>query len=291
MTDSSHRIPPACENLPNLTFRQLEVFFNVFREGSYGNAAVELRSTRSNIKRVCKDFENEVGRPLFIEREDRTLDPTPFARGLMGQTSALSRALRHLEDGVKSMHEKGRVLRFGGSGDFFRGGMFTAFLARLQISDAFRPCFLRIETARFRTALLNSECDVFFGAGISASDRLERVDLGAIPWKFEKGARVRGAHPSAPKDLPPGQWWLAHAGDMDAAEALLEEFHAAGAKAGKILGIGETTPPDGWLLAHDPSALGGHADGAWPSYRFCAVLKKHHPYSELMPRLVSAAGH
>lgn len=289
MTQSSTLSPPEYGNLPNLSFRQLEVFFNVFREGSYANAAVELRSTRSNIKRLCKDFENEMGRPLFIEKADRTLDPTPFARGLMGQTTSLSRALRHLEDGVKSMHEKGRVLRFGGSGDFFRGGVFTSFLARLQISDAFRPCFLRIETQRFRTALLNSECDVFFGTGISASERLELVDLGPIPWKFEKGLLNRGKMPAVPSDLPPGRWWVAVTGEKEAAEEVLQALHAAGAKGGALLGESEPPPSDGWLLRHDPSALTMSTTKDWPCYRFCAVLKKHHPYSELMPRLVGAA--
>jgi hypothetical protein len=43
--------------LPGITCRQLEVFSVTCKERSYANAALELQSTRANIKRVCQEFE------------------------------------------------------------------------------------------------------------------------------------------------------------------------------------------------------------------------------------------
>lgn len=289
MNEASRGELPDFQQLPKLTFRQLEVFCVVCREASYANAALELRCTRAAIKRVCEDFARELGRPLFIELPDRTLQPTPFAVALLNQMRPLSRSLHLLGDSVKSLHAKGRILRFAAAGEFFHGGLFTDFLARLRIADSFRPCFLRIETNRFRAALLNSECDVYFGAGITASDRLEIVHLGKMPWSIQSRSHPTSPPPASPSDLPAGKWWITEAGDPDASSALLEEFHAAGAQGGRILKSG--TPPDGGIvLSHaSPSAQDGMMNEGWPCYRFSAVMKKHHPYSELRSRLTHAA--
>jgi len=262
----------------------------VCRERSYANAAVELRSTRANIKRVCDDFDKAVGRSLFEEGPDRTLLPSLFAQGLLSQISPLTRGLRRLDDTVKSLHDKGRILRFAAAGDFFKGGLFTDFLGRLQISDAFRPCFMRIETKRFRTALLNAECDVYFGEGIIASDRLELVNLGPIPWKIQPGSRYEGNPPAKPVDLSPGKWWIANAGEMEATSTILREFHAAGAKGGRILIDGSDPKPADDEVVFSHETTGRHAsDATWPTFQFSAVLRKHHPYTELMPRITGAA--
>jgi DNA-binding transcriptional LysR family regulator len=291
MNETTRKTLPDFQGLPNITFRQLEVFHAVCREGSYANAALELRSTRANIKRVCDDFEKAVGRPLFDEAPDRGLLPTPFARGLLDRITPLSRGLRRLGESVRSLHESGRILRFAAAGEFFKGGLFTDFLARLKITDAFRPCFLRIETKRFRTALLNAECDVYFGVGITASDRLDIVNLGPIAWKIYTGASYRKKPPVSPAGLPAGNWWISDAGDAEAAAEVLAAFHAAGAKGGRILP--EDADPasvgDGIVFSHDTTSGHAAADGAWPCYRFSAVLRKHHPYSELMPRLAGVA--
>jgi hypothetical protein len=91
MNEVSQKKQPAFEGPPNITFHQFEVFRMVCKEESYANAALELKSTRANIKRVCDDFEETVGRPLFEESLDRTLWPTSFAHGLFEQISPLSR--------------------------------------------------------------------------------------------------------------------------------------------------------------------------------------------------------
>ncbi len=290
MNDVSYQPQPDYQRLPNITFRQLEVFRLVCREESYANAALELKNTRANVKRVCDDFEKAVGRPLFEDGPDRDVIPTAFALGLLGQISPLSRGLRRLGESVKHLHEEGRILRFAAAGEFFKGGLFSDFLGRLRISDSFRPCFLRIETKRSRTALLNAECDVYFGAGISASDRLDLVHLGPIPWRVELGENFKGPLPKSPADLPDGKWWLSGAAESDSSALLLEAFHDRGAKGGKILTNPSDKPPatDHIVFYHDTTTRHG-GDDIWPCYQFSAVLRKHHPYSELLPRLRGAA--
>jgi DNA-binding transcriptional LysR family regulator len=283
---------PVFQQLPGITLRQLEVFHVVCRERSYANAALELRSGRANIKRVCQDFEAAVGRALFVENADRTLEPTAFAMGLLGQAGPLSRGLRRLGENVRSLHEKGRILRFAATGEFFKGGPFTDFLARLKISDAFRPCFLRIETKRHRTALLNVECDVYFGVGLGETDRLDCVDLGPIPWKIQTGPRHRGGQPAKPADLKPGKWWIVDTGDAEVSSSMLDVFHKAGAKGGKILTEESGHEPAADETVFIPDLSTRHAAAVskkWPCHRFSAVLRKNHPYSELLPRLKGAA--
>ena len=274
---------PDLQELPNITFRQLEIFRTVCHEKSFANAAIELHTTRPNVKRTCEDFEKAVGRKLF-EEKDRTIHPTTFALGLLGQVGPLSRGLRRLEDDVRSQHQAGRVLRFAAAGEFFRGGLFTDFLARMRITDAFRPCFVKIESARYKNALLNAECDVYFGIGLLPSDRMELVDLGPIPWKISAGKKA----PAIPSDLRKIPWAIADAGEPGSANALLEAFHAAGATGGKIL----TNDAMDREIVFRPDTTAPHdatKASAWPCYRFTAVVRKHHPYSELKARLSAAA--
>lgn len=302
MKHSEPNDPP--EALPEITYRQLEVFSVTCKERSYANAALELHSTRANIKRVCQEFEAAVGRPLFEEMPDRTLSPTPFAQGLLVQVGPLSRSLRKLGEGVRGLHQAGRILRFAAAGEFFRGGLFTGFLATLKIADLFRSCFVRIEVKRFRTALLNAECDVYFGIGLGGADRLDAVDLGPVPWRILRHPKAKGAPPAGPVDLEKDGWWIAEAGEPEVAAALVDEFHKAGARGGKVLGEAEVAK---WSA--DPAAMpagaclflpettgspGGRDPGPWPAYRLTACLRRNHPYAELKPRLmasVNGSGH
>ena len=294
--------PDGVEELPDITYRQLEVFSVTCRERSYANAALELHSTRANIKRVCEEFEQAVGRPLFEERPDRSLSPTPFAAGLLAQIGPLSRALRKLGEGVRGMHQTGRILRFAAAGEFFRVGLFTDFLATLKIADLFRSCFVRIEVKRFRTALLNAECDVYFGIGLGGADRLEAVDLGPVPWKILRHPQADGPLPAEPTGLHCPEWWIVEAGEPETAAGILEAFRTAGARGGKVIAEADAAPfaadparlPAGACLFIPETAVSMKARvaGSWPAYRLTACLRRNHPYAELKPRLTAAAkGH
>lgn len=283
MNETQRKKQPDLLALPAITLRKLEIFSAVCRESSYGNAALELRTTRANVKRACQELEQAVGHPLF-EEKDRVLHATPFAQGLLARMTPLSRGLRRMEEGVRSLHQAGRVLRFAAAGEFFRGGRFTEILARLKIQDAFRPCFLKIETSRYRNALLNAECDVYFGLSLNPPDRMDGIDLGPVPWKIVS----HGPPPRCPADLRDDDWALADAGETGAADSLLAAFRAAGASHGAVhhpeAGDRKTVfLPDITSRAEETP----HSD--WPCYRFTAVLRKHHPYSDLKSRFDAVA--
>ena len=289
----------ATETLPEITFRQLEVFSVTCKERSYANAALELHSTRANVKRVCQEFEAAVGRTLYEENPDRTLSPTPFAGGLLAQIGPLSRSLRKLGDGVRSLHEAGRILRFAAGGEFFRGGLFTEFLSTLEVSDIFRSCFVRIELKRFRTAILNAECDVYFGIGLGEADRLDIVDLGPVPWTILGNPKSKKALPDSPKKLDGSKWYIADSGESDVTKDLLNSFRDAGASGGSILPESKTSvmiadpdsiPKGSFLFVpNTSSSLAGREPGPWPTYRLTACLRRNHPYAELKSRLMEAA--
>jgi hypothetical protein len=196
------------------------------------------------------------------------------------------------------LHQSGRILRFAAAGEFFRVGLFTDFLATLQLGDLFRSCFVRIEVKRFRTALLNAECDVYFGIGLGGADRLETVDLGPVPWKIVS-EHPKASLPGSPADLNGNDWWIAGAGEPETASALLEAFRAAGAKGGGIMSEQEAaacvTEPaklaKGACLFVPDTGPGtrGQDPAPWPAYRLTAWLRRNHPYAELKPRLMAAA--
>jgi len=195
------------------------------------------------------------------------------------------------------LHQAGRILRFAAAGEFFRVGLFTDFLSTLQLTDLFRSCFVRIEVKRFRTALLNAECDVYFGIGLGAADRLEAVDLGPVPWTILHHPALH--LPTIPADLAGNDWWIAAAGEPETATALLEAFRQAGAKGGAVLPESEAAAyaadpaslPAGTCVFLPETTVGmrGRDPGVWPAYRLTACLRRNHPYAELKPRLMTAA--
>lgn len=277
--------------LPAISYRQLEVFLSVCREGSFANAALDLRSTRASIKRICDEFERAVGHPLFEEGEDRRLRQTHFAKGLVEGVKPLSRSLRRMDECVKTIHDAGRVLRFGAAADLFGGGLFAGFLTRLRTDDQYNHCFLRIERSRFQNALLNAECDVYVGVGIIASDRLDVVHLQPVPWRVAFADGIGREAPAAPEVLPAGNWWLASVGDAEMDAAILSEFHSAGAKRGRTWVPQTSVKPSGGdvVFCPDPGPSSGCLDSVWPCLRFSAAIKKHHPYSDLPGRLCEAS--
>jgi len=276
------------QGLPDISLRQLDVFRKTFREKSYSHAALELRTTRANIKRLCEDFELALGHRLFDEDAARTLHPTDFAKGLLDQMTPLSRKLRRLSEGVRALHQAGRVVRFAAASEFFGGGLFTQFLSRLQMKDSYRPCFLKIEMKRFRTALLNTECEVYFGIGLMESDRLDIVDLGPVPWKITRGGETIAL--TGFSDLSEGGWKIARAGETGFADSMLEAFHAAGAADGELIDFQyDATSSDKDIIFRPDISGALNCDQGWPCYRFFAVLRKCHPYSDLKNRLAEAA--
>ncbi len=115
--------------------------------------------------------------------------------------------------------------------------------------------------------------DLILGAKIAEGASLEE-------WK-SRPAQV---------EVPPGKWWITDAGETEATATLLEAFHAAGASGGRILTEGGDEKPaeNEVVFSHETTARHS-TDAVWPMFQFSAVLRKHHPYTELLPRLTGAA--
>lgn len=290
MSSARHQYQRTLQDLPNLGFRHLEVLQMVSRESSYTNAAHELHTTRANIKRICTNLVKEVGHEIFIEDDDKNLSLTRFGMDLLAQAAPLTRSLLYLGEGIRSIQRKGLALRFAASNDFFRGRSFSYILSRIEVIDLYRPCYLRIEADRFKAALLSSECDIYFGAGIATSQRLELIHLDRVPWSFHLGEKYAAKEPSKPSDLVEGKWLIRPIGDEESSKALLKELQDAGAKKGRILKPGATSKEDEILLQAEPSWMGlVNPMADWPSFLFSAAIKKQHPYAELIHRLNKAS--
>ena len=290
MSGSGHSNQLNLQDLPNLGFRHLEVLQMVSREASYTNAAHELHTTRANVKRICSNLEKEVGHEIFVEDDDKKLSMTRFGMELLAQAAPLTRSLLYLGEGIRAIQRKGLTLRFAASNDFFRGRSFSYILSRIEVLDLYRPCYLRIEADRFKAALLSSECDIYFGAGISTSSRLELIDLDRVPWSFHPGKKYSKGEPKTPSDLADGKWVIQPTGDEECGKAVLKELHAAGAKNGRILKPGKSPKDDEILLQAEISWMGlVNPQEDWPSFLFSAAIKKQHPYAELIHRLNQAS--
>ncbi len=278
------------QDLPNLGFRHLEVLQMLSREASYTNAAHELHTTRATVKRICSNLEKEVGHQIFIENDDKQVSMTRFGMALLAQAAPLTRSLLYLGEGIRSIQRKGLTLRFAASNDFFRGRSFSYIVSRIEVMDIYRPCYLRIEAERFKAALLSSECDIYFGAGISTSQRLELIHLDRVPWSFHPGKKYSGNEPKKPSDLVDGKWVIEPTGDDECSKEVLNELHDAGAKQGRILKANSSPKDDEILLRPEISWMGlVNPQEGWPTYLFSAAIKKQHPYAELIHRLNKAS--
>lgn len=278
------------DELAGISLRHLEVFSTVVRESSYANAAIDLQMSRIHVKRICTDFESIVGRPLLEQAVDGGLMPTAFGRVLFGQLGGLSSSLRKMEEAVRQFHNAGRVLRFGAAGGFFRGGLFTEYLSRLDLSGRFRSCFLKVDPEDAHKGLLAAECDVYFGIGLGQAVRLERVELGEVGWHV-KGAAA-GEAPKAPMDLKKG-WFLLVEGETAVCAALLDRLHDAGARGGELIAKDEAEGLDKGNIvfsADTVNPLGSATWKGWPCHRFSALMRRHHPYEDLREILCAGAG-
>jgi len=281
------------DDLAGISLRHLEVFSAVVREGSYSSAALDLQMSRTNAKRVCDEFTRIAGRELFSGRggENGDLVPTVFGQGVFSRLGPLATSLRKLEEGVRQLRQAGRVLRFGAAPGFFRGGLFTDYLSRLDVSEKFRSCFMKINAKDAQKSLLAAECDVYFGIGLGESERLDLVGLGEIGWVVSVCGEGKAKLPKRPSDLN-GNWVLVGESDGVASGQVLERFREAGALGGGIISAGEvdSMEPGTVVFVADVISPLGSAGGKWPGYQFHALMRRRHPYADLKELLCAGAG-
>ncbi|MES2997694.1 MAG: LysR family transcriptional regulator [Verrucomicrobiota bacterium] len=269
------------QDVPKVTIRQLEAFSAVCQEGSYQNAAIELGSNRTTVRRHCMDFEKIVGRDLLETGADGSLHPGALAVELLAKAGPLCRAMHLLKVRVKELHGKRRILRLGAAGRFFQSNVLSHFLRDLPILNGFRPCFVMIEPRDAAKAIIQGACDVYFRLGRGAEKRFEVIEMKRVPWQMSDCDGLPVRLPDQPSELPAGKWRILEEGP--GAQEILAGFHAAGARDGRVTTVekqGEL-PAGSVFLRCDTGEGARSAPDAWPCFNFQALFRKNHPYQEL----------
>jgi len=86
-----------------MTFRQLEVFLAIVREGSFSRAGQRIHLSQPTLSEHVRELERELGRPLFARR-GRTVRLTeagrvfePYAARVLGEANAARQAVAELD--------------------------------------------------------------------------------------------------------------------------------------------------------------------------------------------------
>jgi DNA-binding transcriptional LysR family regulator len=161
--------------------QQLKVFTALMNERSVGRAAVELRTSASNVRRIWASLEEELGEPLFDATERGHAVPTKAAERLEREMTGLISEVRRFEDSVRSIHRTGRVLRLGADRNVFNTSHFGHLFNTLRHDPRFRISFVEIAAAEGRSSLEAGACDLLFAVEGTPGRRFETRDLPPLP--------------------------------------------------------------------------------------------------------------
>ena len=161
--------------------QQLKVFTALMNERSVGRAAVELRTSASNVRRIWASLEEELGEALFDASERGHAAPTKAAERLEREISGLLSEVRRFEDSVRSIHRTGRVLRLGADRNVFNTSHFGHLFNTLRHDPRFRISFVEVAAAEGRASLEAGVCDLLFAIEGTPGRRFETRDLPSLP--------------------------------------------------------------------------------------------------------------
>lgn len=144
---------------------QLEIFCGVFRLRSFSRAAETLGLTQPTVSTRIKEFEEELGTPLF-SRLGREIEPTDAGRFLYDQAVSLLAQRRRLEEGMASFLNRVEGPLVVGSGSAAVESLLPGILMSFQAAHPSVSVELR-----------------FFGDGVKALEELRSggMDLGVLP--------------------------------------------------------------------------------------------------------------
>jgi DNA-binding transcriptional LysR family regulator len=144
---------------------QLDIFCSVFRERSFSRAAEALGLTQPTVSTRIKEFEEELGTPLF-SRLGREIEPTNAGRFLYDQAVSLLAQRRRLEESMASFLNRVEGPLIVGSSSAAGESLLPGILMAFQAAHPSVSVELR-----------------FFGDGVKALDELRSggMDLGVLP--------------------------------------------------------------------------------------------------------------
>lgn len=213
--------------------QQLKVFTTLMHERSVGRAAVELRTSASNVRRIWASLEMELGEPLFDASERGIALPTRAAERLEREMSSLLTEVRRFEDSVRTIHRTGRVLRLGADRNVFNTSHFSHLFNTLRHDRRFRISFVEVQGAEGRAALESGACDLFFAIEGTPGRRFETRDLPSLPLDVAFAGET--SDPGvAPKKLAEWNWALATFASPLLARETLRRIQKSGGGNGQM---------------------------------------------------------
>lgn len=213
---------------------QLRVFAALMAEGSTSRASLELRTSRSNVRRIWQNLESQLGEPLFVTRESGDTEPTTAARRLDREMAGLMDEVRRFEASVRKIHRDGRVLRLGADRNLFNTGHFGRVFNTLRHDPRFRISFVEVAPDDARPALESGACDLFFSIDGVPGRRLESRDLPPMPLDVACSRRRENPSPVQPAELSGWSWSLATFTGTPLAIDTLKRIRQSGGGEGRL---------------------------------------------------------
>lgn len=217
----------------NFEPHQLRVFAALMAERSVGRAAIELRTSPSNVRRIWTSLEQELGETLFDASERGTAAPTRAAERLEREMSGFLHEVRRLEDSIRSIHRTGRVLRLGADRQVFNTSHFSHLFNSLRHDRRFRISFVEVPFEEGRSALESGSCDLFFAIDGAPGRRFESRPMADLPLDVAF-SRSSDDHPVPPTTLARWNWSLAAFSSTQIARQTLRLIQEAGGGTGSI---------------------------------------------------------
>ncbi|WP_338288987.1 LysR family transcriptional regulator [Luteolibacter sp. LG18] len=212
----------------------MQVFKAVLAECSMSQAAMRLRTSASNVKRIVTALEGELGVPLFDRESRGKFQPTTHADRLNQEMTGFMEEMESLQQYVSQIRETGRTLKIGAQRWFFETAYFVRLFNLMRQDNRFRATFLEVATGQERTMVESGACDVYVGLVTPASKRVTTVHLAPLPMSV--GCVAPGFVPRELSDLSEISPWGLHAPDLRAASReWLQCIEIAGGGIGRQL--------------------------------------------------------
>lgn len=213
---------------------QLRVFSALMAEKSTSRASLELRTSRSNVRRIWQNLEEQLGESLFLTRENGENEPTTAARRLDREMIALLDEVRRFEATVRKIHQNGRVLRLGADRNLFNTRYFGRVFNTLRHDPRFRISFLEVAEDEGKAALESGACDLLFSIEGVPGRRLEARELPPMPLDVACFRDRHDASPIQPDELSQWSWSLATITGEPRALDTLRHIRSSGGGEGQL---------------------------------------------------------
>ncbi|MCW1883930.1 LysR family transcriptional regulator [Luteolibacter flavescens] len=188
---------------------QLRVFSALMTEGSTSRASLELRTSRSNVRRIWQNLEEQLGESLFLTRDNGETEPTTAARRLDREMNSLLEEVRRFEATIRKIHQNGRVLRLGADRNLFNTGHFGRIFNTLRHDPRFRISFLEVGADEGKAAVESGACDLLFSIEGVPGRRLESRELPPMALDVACFRDREDPSPVQPEELSNWSWSLA----------------------------------------------------------------------------------